>query len=88
MKNTTHFKSCFIADVAFSNDEGEIVLNDTSHSEFVIKTDDESLVKKFKDWFKTVFLSCKPQQITVVKYCIEEKSEYEVFSKVLDLIYA
>ena len=86
-KNAIHFKSCFIADIAFCNDDNEIAIVDTSRSTFIIKTSDEDLVNKFKDWFKNTFLSCKPQQVTIIKYRVEDRSEYEVFCRVLDMIY-
>jgi hypothetical protein len=79
------FKSCYVSDVEITNQQ--IILKDCSNNIFIIFTDDEKLVKRFKHWFKHIYLECIPQVLTVFEYEIIEKNEFEVIQKVKNIIY-
>ena len=61
------FMSCFLCGVEVH--DSYIVLTDASerHS-FVLKKDNKAAMESFAKWFKEIYLTCVPQQLTVVDY--------------------
>ena len=79
------FKSCYISDVEITKQY--IILKDCSNNTFVIFTDKEDVLKKFKIWFNQIYLECIPQVLTIFEYEIVEKNEFEVIQKVKNIIF-
>ena len=82
---TKRFNSCYISDVEITDDS--IILKDCGNKVFVVSKSDVELVKQFKEWFETVYMSCIPQVLTIFEYEILEKNEYEVIQNVKKIIF-
>lgn len=67
MNKVKRFMSCFLCGVEVY--DSNIVLTDASerHS-FVLKKDNKAAMESFAKWFKEIYLTCVPQQLTVVDY--------------------
>lgn len=80
-----HFISCFICGVEVK--DNRIILIDSGHQKYIVYKDSKDVVAEFKDWFENVYLNCIPQSLTVIRYDIVEKNEYEAELVVKKMIY-
>ena len=80
-----HFISCFICGVDFEDEY--VVLTDSGRQRYFISKNDKEVIADFKKWFDDIYLKCVPQKLTVLRYDIVDKNEFEAICVVKKMVY-